>query len=331
MTFKFQGKHCFLTYPRCDAGKQAIYDHLLALSFPVDRLLVAEEKHEDGGQHIHAYLAFKSRPCIRNQHYFDIRGFHPNIQTVRRVRDVINYITKEDGDPLSNFEWKDKKSAKAEAVQSIMAQIEQRKHPDEILVDVINSHPELLLGSTAISHFIQRASKGISMSMPIYELSTFSLSHVDKARIELWSSQVANMERGDRTGARSMWFIGPSRMGKTCLARSIGNHWYMQTNFNLTNICDEEKVYGVLDDIDWDILSKFFKGLLGCQKDVDLHDKFCRKKRFTLGYPVIICTNEPPILSNEQAQWLRKNVDFYKINHSVLPNSPVINFEKYNI
>lgn len=169
------------------------------------------------------------------------------------------------------------------------------------------------------------------MQMPLYELGTFSLSESDRNRIEAWREMVATMARGDRATARSLWFVGPTRMGKTCLARSIGPHWYIGHNWNLTKICDEEGVYGVLDDIEDEWLIRNMKALLGCQKDVSLHDKFYRKKEFKLGYPVIICTNELPTVNNKQAEWLRSNVDFYQINNSILPNNLCIDFTVLNI
>lgn len=110
-----------------------------------------------------------------------------------------------------------------------------------------------------------------------------------------------------------MWFIGPSRFGKTALARSIGRHWYMQGVWCIDNLSDEEHVYGVLDDIPWESLRFQYRSLLGCQKDVTYTDKYRAKKTFQMGYPVIVCTNELPEFSNEEKNWLRVNVDFYDI------------------
>lgn len=330
MSFRLNAKAVFLTYPRCSINKQSIYDHLLSLHHPVDKILVAQEHHEDGGLHIHALIIFKSKINIRNERYFDFESYHPNIQGCRSVKKTIEYITKTDTEPISNFNWKERDDPEA-AVKFILEQVEQGVNQDEILVECIKSNPSLLKSASNIGYFITRASRGIRMQMPIYELSSFSLSITDYHRIKEWGDNIRTMDRGQRTTARSMWFMGPSRLGKTCLARSIGPHWYCGHNWNLAKICDEEGVYGVLDDIEEDWLLKNMKALIGCQRDVSLHDKFWRKKEFKLGYPVIICTNNPPTVSNEQANWLRSNVDFYFINHSILPDNECFDFSLYNI
>lgn len=330
MPFNFHAKAAFLTYPQCNASKQLLYDHLLKLNHPIEKLLVAQETHEDGNPHFHCLIIFKSKPHIRNERYFDYEGFHPNIQGCRSVRKTIEYITKTDKNPISNFEWITTNTKEA-AVKFIFEQVELGTHPDEILVECIRAFPNLLTNATSIGHFISRAAKGVTMQLPIYELDSFSLSNTDRDRIKNWRESVSTMDRGVRSNTRSMWFVGPSRLGKTCLARSIGPHWYIGHTWNLTKICDEQGVYGVLDDIEEEWIIKNMKALLGCQKDVSLHDKFYRKKEFKLGYPVIVCTNELPVVTNKQAEWLRVNVDFFCIKNSILPNNPCIDFEIINI
>lgn len=332
MSVRIQSKRLFLTYSQCTLSKQTLYDHLLLLSYPIEKLLVAEETHEDGGTHFHAIVIFKSKPNIRNASYFDVRDFHPKWEILRSLADAIKYTTKEDATPLSNFDYKSLcKKGKKEAVDYILKSCDEGTHPDEILVGCIKLFPELLSSATSLGYFIARAAKGVHMFLPIYEFNTFALSTTDKARIELWAETVRTMVRGHRIGMRSMWFLGDTRLGKTALARSIGPHWYMQSNWNLTNICDQPGVYGVLDDIEWDFIKNFYKGILGCQSEVDLCDKFYRKKRYQLGYPVIVCTNEAPVVDNSVATWLRGNVDFYKLKSAVTPNSIITPFERFII
>lgn len=53
--FRLKGKSLFLTYPQCPLDKAAALEQLLQL-LPVEKALVAEEQHEDGSPHLHAYV-----------------------------------------------------------------------------------------------------------------------------------------------------------------------------------------------------------------------------------------------------------------------------------
>ena len=116
--------------------------------------------------------------------------------------------------------------------------------------------------------------------------------------------------RGDR---KSLWIYGPSRLGKTVLARSLGYHWYMQGAWNV-DAYDDEADYGVLDDIPWENLQRYYKGLLGIQMDVTVTDKYKKKSVITHGRPVIVITNELPTFTVAEAAWLETNVVFHFIN-----------------
>lgn len=105
----------------------------------------------------------------------------------------------------------------------------------------------------------------------------------------------------------------------------------MSNMWNVEKIQDLDGHYGILDDISWESLQHNYKGLLGRQVEVELTDKYKKKNTFMLGYPIIICTNDLPEFSLKEIEWLKFNVDFYRINHSVLPSNPIHPFEKINI
>ncbi|KAL6625462.1 hypothetical protein LY90DRAFT_498438 [Neocallimastix californiae] len=90
--------------------------------------IVSREKNHNGEialDHIHAYLNYVDGPVnSRNVRYFDVEyppeanqpfpTNHPNIRyknefnknPIQATIDMINYVTKEDKDPLCNFDWK---------------------------------------------------------------------------------------------------------------------------------------------------------------------------------------------------------------------------------
>lgn len=64
---------------------------------------IGEETHQDGGKHLHAYFEFAQPVETRNERYFDIVDYHPNIKRAWRKNGWLTYITKEDKEPLTNI------------------------------------------------------------------------------------------------------------------------------------------------------------------------------------------------------------------------------------
>jgi len=111
----------------------------------------------------------------------------------------------------------------------------------------------------------------------------------------------------------SIWMYGPSRMGKTQLARSLGLHWYMQGMWSLDEYSDDAD-YGVIDDFDWEQFKKYgYKGLLGLQFELVVTDKYRGKRTIKHGKPVIFVTNELPVFTVGEWDWLEKNVMFMNV------------------
>lgn len=321
--FRLQAKHLLLTYPQCTLSKQELFDFLSLLP-NADKILVSSERHQDGSPHLHAYFSFKKKPDLRNERYFDCNGFHPHIKGQSKTS-AIAYVTKEDKDPTGNFQWK-KISKTEEAYNAIITGNNEGLSNNELFYKAIETDKSLLRCAASVGYFINRIKVPKVDSPPKFNLASFSLHEHDRAFLEAWADTVRRMERGDRLVIKSLWFCGPSMFGKTCLARSLGQHWYMQNMWNLECLSDNDHVYGVLDDIEWESLQISYKGVLGRQEDVSLTDKYKRKTLYKLGYPVIVCTNELPDFSLVQRTWLRENVLFYDVISSILPNKEVFRF-----
>ena len=89
-----------LTYPKCKISKEHAGEILKALP-EAKHVVVAEEKHKDGDQHLHAFIHFATQKT-RPTEMFDIEGHHGNVQACRCVKDWITYITKEDPEPWTH-------------------------------------------------------------------------------------------------------------------------------------------------------------------------------------------------------------------------------------
>lgn len=105
MSFRLQARHIFLTYPRCDLSKEALlsfFEQKFLPEYPFD-YVIAQEKHEDGGLHLHAVVSFKKKRDIRRPDYFDVSGQHPNMQACRDFKKSREYCRK-DGDYIERLD-----------------------------------------------------------------------------------------------------------------------------------------------------------------------------------------------------------------------------------
>lgn len=332
MPFRLQANRVFLTYPQATCSKQALFDFLSTLTsagdgqgIPVARCLVAQEAHEDGGIHFHCYVEFNRKVDVRNERLFDFEENHPNIQKVRSKQNVIDYCTKDDQEPLANFSWRE---VSITFLDKLRAGIAEGKSVNDILDDALNEDPKAIRFYSNAAAYVNARKAPSRVFVPKYDLASFSLSGPDRARIDAFVHAVQTPRGGARGDLRGMWLVGPSRYGKTSLARSIANHWYMQSAWSVDNLDDSEGVYGVLDDLAWrGGLDRSYKALLGAQEDITLTDKYRAKKTFKYGHLVIVCTNELPDFTDEEKSWLRVNIDFYRVVVPLFNNPHPIAFE----
>jgi len=105
MPFRLHAKNVFLTYPQCNLSPETVGRHLSGLR-PATFIQVSRERHQDGAYHLHCLLQWADKFNCRNNRLFDIEGFHPNIQSVRSVSDVYDYINKAIPDnPTAEDKW----------------------------------------------------------------------------------------------------------------------------------------------------------------------------------------------------------------------------------
>lgn len=314
--FRVQGTHIFLTYAQAEdiPDKETLLSELRNLVPTPIAWAIGKEQHEDGGQHYHVLLKYESRIDIRNERFWDVNGHHPNIQKCRSPKQVLRYVIK-DGDTL---------------VHGFDIQ-----HEDDIFAVLLEEMLNGTNATTVIKNTVARTgTKGLRLYNQIqaysdrmmkpsvkhdaimhYPVDFMGINEILMAKITKFSEDVAQgvAFRGDR---KSLWLYGPSRMGKTMLARSLGTHWYMMSAWNV-DAYDDDAEYGVMDDLPWESLSRYYKGMLGCQLDITVTDKYKKKSVIQHGRPVIVLTNELPVFSVAEAAWLEANVEFHFVHEKV--------------
>ena len=120
--FRLQAKFFFLTWPQCDTEPRVVLDRLMALPTH-DYSVVAREKHQDGSNHLHCFLALTKPNRKTGYEWLDkLADSHGNYQAakdnayvVRYVVKGCNFVTSPNFDPASYLELASKKKSRASA------------------------------------------------------------------------------------------------------------------------------------------------------------------------------------------------------------------------
>lgn len=110
---------------------------------------------------------------------------------------------------------------------------------------------------------------------------------------------------------------GPTRTGKTCWARSLGNHLYFCGLFSAAEAAKaEEADYAIFDDLQGGI--KFFHGFknwLGAQHQFQIKQLYKDPQLITWGKPCVWLSNTDPRHDMNEADidWMEGNCIFVEI------------------
>lgn len=100
MSFRFNARAAFLTYPKCDGRKEDLVEFLDALDPKPTDIAACQEEHKDGTKHLHALIRYGAKVNIKNARHWDWNGHHPNVGPVRNQAASLKYLQKEDGEPI---------------------------------------------------------------------------------------------------------------------------------------------------------------------------------------------------------------------------------------
>lgn len=347
-TFRFESTSAFLTYPRCDLSKERVLE-LLQAKLSIKHYRIARELHADGTPHIHVVVKLNSQLRTRQQDFFDIEGFHPNIQKPRNLKNVCDYVSK-DGDVINTFP--DNKPGWGDIIPSCGTREDFMRHmrdnfPRDYIINldrilafadwhykpvippyvndyVFSSVPDPLLEWVS-GNLIKPTPGTITLRVQLYyAFSAFLCSSLCSSPPSAISKYAAcsaapshmSNSRFFTERPKSLFIIGPSRTHKTTWARSLGPHIYWNSMINLdTYHADAD--YAIFDDFDWKFMPNK-KSWIGAQKEFTATDKYRKKKTILWGKPCIYLCNEEDspfvTMSPTERGWYNLNcVTYYVI------------------
>lgn len=204
--FRLHGKAFFLTYPQCPLGKSHVLDRLSTkmVGFNLVHYAIAQEAHEDGSPHIHCLIITEREKNVCDSRFFDIDGYHGNYQVARKRLEVFKYISKSDGDLLTNLTEEQlhpgRKTTRAEIGKKILA--------GEKLEDLIDEYPHLIFGFTKLQQDVRAVlnSRVRPIEIPSWLPNPWGFllqsdSYKKRRHYWIWSNQP---NRGKTTWARDM-------------------------------------------------------------------------------------------------------------------------------
>lgn len=311
--FRLQAVHLFLTYPQCPVHRDDLLPLLVAkvaeYGCEVKQYVVANEQHQNGEWHAHAYLGLNEKLRVRGAECFDITyngvTYHGKYESARKPKDVIEYC-KKDGQFIASLK------PEKRTLQKIFAEATEAPTAEEFMSILMRDAPrDMVLGLEKVEYFCSKRYK--RNVQPYSGRGIEDFNNVPTILTEWWQQNVMNPQP---ERPKSLILYGPTRLGKTEWARALGKHMYFNGMFNLDD-WDDEAQYAIFDDMDW----KYFinwKCWLGAQKHFTCTDKYRKKQSITWGHPAIWLNNESPLavdsegkyklgLSNADADWIMKN------------------------
>lgn len=123
--FRLQAKFFFLTWPQCDTEPSTVLERLMALPTH-DYSVVAREKHQDGSNHLHCFLALTKPNRKTGYEWLDrLADSHGNYQAARDNAKVVRYVVKDSNfvaspsfDPAAYLELASQKKSRVSATPS---------------------------------------------------------------------------------------------------------------------------------------------------------------------------------------------------------------------
>lgn len=321
--FQFNHLQIGLTYPqangltKCEVENFFIdwkYQLSNGEEIKIEKYLIALETHQPteldrvGGIHYHCYIKLNRLLRARDTTLFDIEDtmgkiYHPHIEKIRGVKNMINYCTKEDKNPIANFNWENKGKDPIDWDSIYEMDFKSAK---DFLNFMKKNHPSyytnhyLPLKAIAYDNYENK----IKPYIPKYTVFN-NVPHACKA----WVDNYLHNKELDRP--LSLVLIGNTRTGKTAWARSLGRHMYFNKLFNLKN-WDDQAEYAIFDDFDEEgkKLEQYFphwKSWFGAQEEFTVTDKYCKKESVKWGKPIIFITNNEIECSSKTLDYIRKN------------------------
>ncbi|QIE08111.1 replication-associated protein [Camellia oleifera geminivirus] len=299
--FRVYAKNFFLTYPRCSLSKEEALAAILSFQYPtnIKYVRICRELHSNGEPHLHMLIQLQGKFNCRNPRFFDIQSpsqsiqFHPNIVGAKSSSDVKSYIEK-DGDIIEHGEFQiDPRSARGgqSSINEAYAAALNTGNKLAALQVIRELDPKTFVTQF---HNLNSNLERIFEPPPQIFISKYNPNSFRVTdNMEQWLGESGILDESPVARPLSIIIEGPSRIGKTQWARSLGPHNYLAGHLDFSpKAYSNEVKYNIIDDVAPTYLKmKHWKELIGAQSDWQTNCKYGRPRIITGGIPAIVLCN----------------------------------------
>lgn len=261
-------------------------------------VIVATEKHADGGNHIHIFVEFSKKIDIKNPRYFDLvcPGHHGNIGTVRYLSKTLRYITKDGDYRLFGYSEAHLKIL-LEGASSTMAELACAIQSTENFTDIALLYPAKFIthhrGMRAL-HNMYAYAKATATTPFTYDREL--PPPVGFEQLHTWLVDNFFAPAGAKPlRSRQLFLHGPTKMGKTRLYAFIARHYrgYLISKDEkyMDDYSDHAFDYMIMDEMTSGHKVEWWNSLLGGEPLVFPYKGGQIRKRKNM--PVLLAANSP--------------------------------------
>lgn len=267
MPFHLNSKSLFLTFPQTTFPLEQFRDNCLKLfeSEGIDKLLIANEKHQDGNDHIHAVICLQKKLQTKRQNYFDelvLPPKHPNIVSRFRggLAKTLSYVMKEGNwiahpesfDPMTLIQ---KSSNKQETKKT--DRIAHQMTKGEKIEDLLETEPGFVLMHLSklreFSAFLESKDRQTSRAAALSVAVRVQVApgHMSSSAMELASWLNRNLRNPTLPRRRKqLWLKAPPESGKTTLIINL-IEWFKLSVYYMPKTEDWNDLY---NDGEYDLI-----------------------------------------------------------------------------
>lgn len=279
----------------------------------------------DDHEHIHVYLKLKSKFSTRDKRCFDVfsslfnnesHSNHPNIRYKgdscfgkakkgdQATYDMVKYVTKEDKEPLSNWNWQEwlewfelngKKDTRKVKIPFFDWVHEEPIPLQEEVYRRIRENRDLY--QNYLDYFLQINSmikQDFPTELPCLLTPDFDLKFYIPKKIKDWIDYFEDWWKSPFDRCKGLWITGCTRSAKTSLIATLGPNNYFPNVWNYDNF-NEGRKFNFFDDQDVVFESmedfRYYKGFVGAQKVITISGKYKKPKTVNNNIPCVWCSN----------------------------------------
>lgn len=259
--------------------------------------MIVQEKHEDGGFHLHAYLRLDRKINTTDPTCFDLGEFHGNYQGCRSRHAVMHYIQKDPEAPLvTNVDALRSRADEKGIWKKARALAGEGKVNEaiEVLAEEEQSARDLVLWGPKIRENLN------SMTESLHPIVRHSIEDFT-VPVEI-ATEIA-------IPTKTIILYGATGVGKTSLAKALLPQALMTRHLDMLRKYRKDLYHGIiLDDMSFDHLHDEAQiALLDRTDTTQVHVRY-GVATIPEGTPVIITTNKDPtdvVRLENKAIWRR--------------------------